>query len=364
MKKRKASQSRMPAGITRRDFLNSTLIGTGAALLLAPAPLAANAATAGSSLLPEPALGPDWYGYGGIGDYQASHGNTPEAVTRAHALRDGLYDWSGQDVIDTGEVYDLVVVGAGLTGLSAAFHFRQTRRPGEKMLVLDNHPVFGGEAKRNEFLIDGHRIIAPQGSNGFSVPHGQSRLDQTGAYLFEELGLPTQFTYPDVPQDMADLKFLRDDYGFLLTMEPEVSMGYFFDERSHGVSPRWVRNPWSNDLKGFPISDTLKAEFLKWRGWSTSPYSGKDFMQWLDTMTYKDVIVNVLGLDPAVAAYADPILASGNGGCSSVLSAFSAFMVGMPGLTAFEHEFRLDERHSFPGGNDAFSRSFIRAIMP
>ena len=195
MKRSQTQPCHWPAGVTRRDFLNSTLIGAGAALLGAGA-RPGFAAFGGAGELPPPLLGADWYGYGGVGDYAASHGNTPEALTRAHALRDGLYDWASPEVTDTGETYDLVIVGGGLTGLSAAHRFRQTRRPGEKALVLDNHPVFGGEAKRNEFLIDGHRILAPQGSNGFSVPEGDHPMAQAGRYFFEELGIPTEFDYP------------------------------------------------------------------------------------------------------------------------------------------------------------------------
>ena len=48
------------------------------------------------------------------------------------------------------EDYDLVVVGAGLSGLAAA-HFYREQRPAARILLLDNHDDFGGHAKRNEF---------------------------------------------------------------------------------------------------------------------------------------------------------------------------------------------------------------------
>ena len=60
------------------------------------------------------------------------------------------------------------------------------------------------------------------------------------------------------------------------------SMGYFFDEKSHGVSPRWVKDSWLHGLDGFPISATLRKHLLTWRNWSERPYAGDDFGEWLD----------------------------------------------------------------------------------
>ena len=101
--------------ITRRDFMNTTLLGSGAALLSMSAPGYTNER-------PVPTLTQGvskyWYGYGGIGDYARSHGNNPEVVNTAHNLRDGMYEDDGElEIIDLDEGYDLVVVGAGMAGL-------------------------------------------------------------------------------------------------------------------------------------------------------------------------------------------------------------------------------------------------------
>lgn len=361
----KRSRGRIEASITRRDFLNSMLLGTGATLLGAAAPVNQAATARARRLLPEPDLGPDWYGYGGIGDYASSHGNTPEVVFRAHSLRDKQYESRDLDVIDTGETYDLVIVGGGLAGLGAALRFAQTKRSGAKALLLDNHPVFGGESKRNEFEVDGYRIAAPQGANGFSVPEADSGGFADGdARYFRELNIRRAYDYADLRTNPRNLKFGQDDYGFLYWLEHDINVGYFFDEKSHGVSPRWVIDPWARDLEGFPVSERLRRQLLEWRNWSTLPYDGDDFGRWLDGMTYKQLLVDQLKLDPAVAAYADPILASSAGGCSSVLSAYSAYALGMPGLDVYYDDFDIGERHSFPGGNDGFARYFVKAIMP
>src|SRR5712692_6571615 len=160
--------------ITRRDFLNATLLGAGAALLGARAPIHLQAAAPS---------GAAWTGYGGVGDYAASNGNTWEVMQVAHDLRDGKFTSRLADAVDTGETYDLIVVGGGMSGLGAAHYFQQQRRG--TCLILDNHPIWGGEAKRNEFLVDGIRLIGPQGSNQGSQP-----ADGWARALWQDLGLP------------------------------------------------------------------------------------------------------------------------------------------------------------------------------
>jgi len=137
--------------ITRRDFIGSTLVGAGAVLLDAPCPAQAQQ------------LGPSWTGYGGVGDYRFSNGNTADVVQSAHRIRDHAYDEALTNVIDTGEQYDVVIVGGGFAGLTAMYEFKKHRRDG-KCLLIDNHPIFGGYAKSNEFDVDGYRIAGPQAS--------------------------------------------------------------------------------------------------------------------------------------------------------------------------------------------------------
>src|ERR1700730_15004307 len=96
--------------ICRRDFLNATLLASGGALLnsLTPAQLLAEKAQ-------PPAQKQTWGGYTGEGDYRDSNGNTEEVVRAAHAVRDGDFDTLPADTIDTGEVFDCVVVGGGIS---------------------------------------------------------------------------------------------------------------------------------------------------------------------------------------------------------------------------------------------------------
>ena len=85
----------------------------------------------------------------------------------AHAIRDGRrFDTDG--IAPTDDV-DLVVVGAGISGLAAAWFYRQ-RMPDASILILDNHDDFGGHAKRNEFTVDGRFLLGYGGSEALQSP--------------------------------------------------------------------------------------------------------------------------------------------------------------------------------------------------
>ena len=173
----------MGRDITRRDFLNAVAIGAGAALLGADAPAAhalpalpAAASLSGASLSGASVAGATaqptnpWAGFSGVGDYARANGNTWDVVTAGHGLRDGLYEQRIAAASPTDEVYDLVVVGGGFSGMAAAYFYIKEGGPGRTVLILDNNNLMGGEAKRNEFVVRGQRLIGPQGSNDTDAP--------------------------------------------------------------------------------------------------------------------------------------------------------------------------------------------------
>jgi spermidine dehydrogenase len=164
--------------VDRRDFLNSMMLGSGAALL--------------GSLTPQQMMAADdWTGYGGVGDYARSNGNTYEVLSAGHQIRDRVFEKTPPKPIETGEVFDCIVVGGGISGLATALRFQQGNSK-LKCLILENHPIFGGEAKRNEFLVDGQRLVAPQGSDHFSIPRPGAFAEK----FYDSIGLDTsKFQY-------------------------------------------------------------------------------------------------------------------------------------------------------------------------
>ncbi|QIB66788.1 NAD(P)-binding protein [Kineobactrum salinum] len=367
-KKSRYYRSQEHGNITRRDFVNASLVGAGAALLTAPAPLAALASGDGKKIFPPtPDLGDWWYGYGGIGDYASSHGNTPEAVSAAHSMRDGKYRSADNEIHELAESYDLIVVGAGLAGVGAAYEYRKLAGASASCLVLDNHPVFGGEAKQNEFMVNGHHLVAPQGSNGFSIPDlGNAEAEDFSAgdaYYYRELGIPTQFSYADLPAGSDNLRFGRDNYGYLFWTQDQVDVSYVFNSPTDEGPATHVLNPWSQQLTNTPYPAAVRDDLLAWRSSNQTPYQGSNFRAWLDTMTYKHYIEQELGLSAAVTEYCDPILASAVGLGCDVISAYAAFNVALPGFRGYE-TITIDHRHSFPGGNSGFLRHFVKKAKP
>ncbi len=342
--------------ITRRDFLNGMMLGSGAALLQSSAPLAAQPG------LNTPAA--DWYGFGGVGDYADSHGNTPEVMARAHDIRDSRYTPLPDNVIDAGEIFDAIIVGGGIAGLGAAFEFRQKAGAGKTCLLLENHPIWGGESKRNEFMVDGKLLIAPQGANGFSIPgvdEGEHASDD-GRY-YDAIGIPREFQYPAWNAQHKPLRFANDHYGYLYWIEHGADVGYF---KGGGATP--AINPWSHNLDGTHWNASEREQLLRWRNDSRRYYDGADFDRWLDTMSYQQFVEQVMGLGRHVSDYASPILAGAVGLGSDAVSAYAAYAILFPGTINFYppavRDFSAYQRHSFPGGNDGFARHFVKKIIP
>src|SRR5215208_6840689 len=150
----------MDRAITRRDFLNGVAAGVGGALstgVLAGVPGLDATAIVQERNAPYPP---------GLIGMRGSHDGSFDV---SHALRDGRFWTTAGQPEATGETYDLVVVGGGISGLAAAYFYR-ARTPGARILILDNHDDFGGHAKRNEFRPGGKLWIANGGTASIESP--------------------------------------------------------------------------------------------------------------------------------------------------------------------------------------------------
>jgi len=339
----------LDAAITRRDFIGATLIGSGAVLLSAAAPAFAQSLTS------------QWNGYAGIGDYARSNGNIASVVNAAHGVRDGIYEARIATAPEVDELYDLIIVGGGFSGLIAAYEFRKAR-PNGRCLVLENHPVFGGEAKQNQMLVDGIMLTGPQGSNDAIVPDaGNSYAHVSG--LWDEIGMPRSFDFVRPSGRAAALKFARDNYDPMFWNESGSSLGYFFDT-PFAHRQAWVVDPWSDDLARAPIAAEIRRDWLAWKKRAPVLTRGDEAAtdRWLDSMSYGDLIVRELGLSRHVFRLSDPLVATGDYGVSSdAISAYAAKLLGLPGTG---ENVISDETFSFPGGNAAILRHIVKAMLP
>ena len=154
----------MGADISRRDFLNGVSVAIGASLL--PTPSVAQEQDLAGYYPPQ---------------LTGMRGSHPGSFETAHMARDGA-TW---DAEDSGEVYDLVVVGGGISGLSAAYFYRQAMGNAARILILDNHDDFGGHAKRNEFEIDGRLMIGYGGTMLLEAPTHSTQC----SYASDALGI-------------------------------------------------------------------------------------------------------------------------------------------------------------------------------
>jgi spermidine dehydrogenase len=325
--------------ITRRDFLNGTLLASGAALVSAPYPFQLMAAE-------------DWNGASGIGDYADANGNTHQVMADGHAIRDHVFDRTPAAIQDTDETYDCVIVGGGISGLSAALFYQRATSAKKSCLVLENHPIFGGEAKRNEFNVDGQRLIASQGSAMWFQPMPGSFLQ----HFYDSVGIdPRQFQYQQNAGSIATgvTPYAGDGSNF----------GFFFSAGKGHADGTWLVDPWTKQLEGAPIPAEAKRELLAMQ--NTPDHHPKPLRhgdavaRQLDSITLEDDLMMRRGLSrDTIRRYLSPVSGGGSGIGADVLSAYSDYAPDL--LFPWEKE---QGPQMFPGGNTGVARHMVKALL-
>src|SRR3979490_358210 len=246
----------MGAKITRRDFLNGVAVTVGAATLpnIVPHEMWAAAAS-------------DLEAQNFTGYYpprkSGLRGSHPGSFETMHKVRDGAFWDDAPKAVDTGESYDLVVVGGGISGLAAAHYFRKSAGDKTRILILDNHDDFGGHAKRNEFRSGNRTILGFGGTYSIESPAPYSAIAKA---LIEELGVDVP-SYP---------KYVSKDLYRSFGLKPHI----FFDKETFGadklvVNPARIGGDESGInavggeaemralLKDAPLSDRAKQDFQR-----------------------------------------------------------------------------------------------------
>ncbi|MEE2782058.1 MAG: NAD(P)-binding protein [Pseudomonadota bacterium] len=353
----------MDANISRRDFVEGLAMGTGAALLSAAAPAAiGNSATkqSPSTMRGMNGLGPEWTGPSGIGDYQGANADTHLEVNAAHeAIRNRQHDGLLKNASEDDEIFDVIIVGSGIAALTAAYKLHQ-RKPNIRMLMLENHAIFGGDARRNDFEVDGITLYGPQGPTGYRYHDEQDDFAR-------ELGLPEIIEYGEATGlSNNELNITYDNWTAMSGDRAQADCGYFYGSKM-------VLNPWADGFQHAPISDNVKRDLMALETRKEPPFRPEgDVDQWLDSMTYLDLLTKVYKADPGVVPYLEEgQKVGGNGLGADVYSAFLAKIMGQPGAKQFtsgEESFFNDwkGRHvvELPGGNASIARTILSRILP
>ncbi|HLH02281.1 MAG TPA: NAD(P)-binding protein [Bryobacteraceae bacterium] len=339
--------------ISRRDFLDGALLASGAALLAGTAPSQLAAQTG-------------WAGYTGEGDYQGSAGNAEDVVRSAHAVRDGKFDQEPVSVVDTKEVFDCVIVGGGFAGLSAALFFKQRTPASRNCLVLDNARVFGGVAKRNEFVVEGHRLYAPQASVHFQPPYPDSFLK--GVYDSFGLDWDAFKNYQTWAGPGPDMDLSRSPYR-VEGYPPRATYGFYFGAK-YGKTPGiWVKDPWRDGLARTPFSEQTRREFISWheQRHATAPlvydFPGDSVSRELDSMTLEDYWVRLYGISrETIRLITASDTASGFGLGPDALSAWLEYEWSRNVPTVDDS--MATGLQMFPGGNCGMNRMIVKTLIP
>jgi spermidine dehydrogenase len=280
-------------------------------------------------------------------------GQYPGSFETAHAARDGQFSGS-VSAEDTGERYDLVVVGGGISGLSAAYFFRQALGAGQKILILDNHDDFGGHAKRNEFHHNGRMYLAYGGTMSIETPFPYS---YTAKALIADLGI-----------DVASYSQYEDR-----ELYAGLQRGVFFD-REHFGSDRLVAGvstrPWPEFFTAAPLTEAVRADLIRIHTESVDYLAGAttaDKIERLKRMSYQDYLLKHAKLLPGSLPYF-----AGEGfrnnmrvdTCPAYTAARSG-AVGFAGLgLPADPFFHSDYEFHFPDGNATIARLLVSRLVP
>jgi len=357
------------------------LAGTGTALLSGVAPRQLLAARKELSLPRiDPSQAAAFNGPAGIGDYARANGNTWEVMQRAHLIRDGQYGKLSELAVEDGGDYDVVIVGGGPSSLGTSYRLAKETGGRIKGLILENHSVFGGKARQNQFDVNGHTLFGPQASNLIMLPTGPGQVALGEDLMFEEftdIGMPLHFDPVPWSGQRAPLDADVSNYAFMWLGPVSDNIGYF----GSGDAPALVRNPWVNGFEGLGYSEKVQADLMRWQ-WGLSldrPKEGLD--PWLDSMSYTKLLTDVHGLSPEVARLADPMLATaiglGSDTCSALIATYNCSFPGArlksDPLTASMNDpanrklvpaWQNSNMHCFPGGNTFPYRYFAKYLWP
>lgn len=340
--------------ISRRDFIDgmAQAAGAAAALSVGGAPQAATASSDGGAL---PRL-------------QGLRGFDNAAMAAGHAVRDGQGFGA---VADTGETYDLVVVGAGMSGLAAAWSYRQ-QMPGARVLLLDGCDDFGGHARRVEFDVDGRQLLVCGGTQEL---WNLNTFSPESLRMLQDIGIDRERYRRHVAADRNALAaaglrpatfYNREDFGRdQLVLNPSLA----------GVTAEQLRAYYDTT----PLPEAVKSGMVRYFTDRTDHLAGlspEEKIRRLRKMSFTDYLLNVAKLAPEAVAYHAAGWGNDMDNSSAGFDTMSAWAasrsypqpfagLGLPKVARFSSVVAdVGELIQFPDGNAGVARLLIRHMVP
>ena len=346
----------MGRAITRRDFLNGVAIGVGGAL--AGGTLGAEmllAAAALDEFAPEKAA--NYYPPALMG----MRGNHDGTFTFAHQLRDGESWDSDGAAAKTGETYDLVVVGGGISGLAAAYFYRKSAGSDARILILDNHDDFGGHAKRNEFRAGNRTVLSYGGTQSIESP---GKYSDVAKGLIKEIGITKERFFKAYDQKLY----------------AKMGTAAFFDKETFGED-RLITGmnvtPWTEFLAKAPLSDVVRKDIARVYTERVDYLAGlsrEEKRAKLAKISYADYLTKFCKVHAEALPffqtfphdlYGVGIDAVSALGCFESPDDYESFTyAGFDGLGFGEPEKEEPYIFHFPDGNASIARLLVRALIP
>jgi spermidine dehydrogenase len=343
--------------ISRRDFLNGVSFAVGSSLLVTNPMWLEAFGVPQSPFAPE--KDPAYYPPAKTG-MRGSHDGSWEV---AHAMRDGQ-EWP-ESTADA-ESYDLIVVGAGISGLAAAYFYRKAAGNNARILLLDNHDDFGGHAKRNEFQAGNRLLLGYGGTQSIEAPANYSK-EAIG--LLNELGIDVQRFYKYYDQKLFDSMKLGESTFFdketfgVDRLVPEAGLHFF--------GPTFT----PETAAQLPIAEAARHDIIRLQETKVDYFPGLSLEQKrakLIKISYKDFLLQYVKVHPDVAKVFQTVPHDLYGVGIDAVSAYDCARYDYPGFKGIT----LPKRHReedpeeeepyifhFPDGNASIARMLVRSLV-